>query len=391
MIDYISAQASCSQIVSNNIYQLLCKDGYYLHTDSNGEEFHRDIFCHKESNFKVIITEWFNTGLIIIEIRGSLHKLHKNNNHSDFTLFEVKNSLNHLCKWLAIKPNNWRLHSLEFGVNINCNPGVILKNLVNFNGYEVGTINYRVKGYLKRFQCSQFALKIYHKSKQYGLEVDVLRYELKIEKMDYFGKGTHWSLQDLIAEDTLSIMRKKLILSLDKLIVTQPISPTINREIKLYHYGRNPLNWSLLKDTATNKNTFSRKRRQFNTLIDKYTDVVSTFKKAVIDKWDSLVFVANLPILETHYPLHSYNQILDYSSSNQCLICQRDISNQRSSSLYCSEKHTGSRKCRDKAANFFKREKRLYPQPTLFDIGLSDVSRLLNSKLNYQKTVDTET
>ena len=57
----------------------------------------------------------------------------------------------------------------------------------------------------------------------------------------------------------------------------------------------------------------------------------------------------------------------------------------------CLRKQAGSRKCRDKAANFLKREKRLYPQPTLFDIGLSDVSRLLNSKLNYQKTVDTET
>jgi hypothetical protein len=374
MIDYISAQANCSQIVSDNIYNRLCRDGHYFYTDGNGEEFHRDIFCHKESNFKVIITEWFNTGLINVEIRGSLHKLCKNNNYSDFTLFEVKNTIKVLCDRLAIKPDKWHLHAFEFGVNVNYKSEIILKNLVNFNGYEVGTINYKSKGYLKRFQCSQFGLKIYHKSKQYGLKEDVLRYELKVEKMDYFGKSTHWTLQDLISEDALSKMREKLILSLDKLIVTQPITPNINREIKLYDFGRNPLNWILLKDTAPNKNTFSRKRRQFNAIIDNYTDVVSNFKNTVISKWDSLVLVANLPILEIHYPLHSYSHIIDYYSTKQCLVCGGDISMQHSQSLYCSEKLTGSRKCRDKAANFMKREKRLYPQSTLFDVGFGSLA-----------------
>lgn len=377
MIDYISAQANCSQIVSNNIYNLLCNDGHYLYTDGNGEGFHRDIFCHQVSNFKIIITKWFNTGLINIEIRGSLHKLCMNNNYSDFTLFEVKNTIKVLCDRLAIKPNKWRLHAFEFGVNINYKSDVILKNLVNYNGYEVGTINYKSKGYLKRFQCSQHGLKIYHKSKQYGLKEDVLRYELKVEKMDFLGKGTHWTLQDLISESALTTMRDKLMLSLDKLIVTQPITPSINRELKLYEFGRNPLNWILLKDTAPNKNTFSRRRRQFITLIDKYCNVVSIFRREILNKWDSLCSVANLPILEIHYPLHSYHHILDCYSTKRCVVCDRDISNQQSRSLYCSEKHTGSRKCRDKAANFMKRERRLYPQPTLFDVGYGSFAYFL--------------
>ena len=56
-------------------------------------------------------------------------------------------------------------------------------------------------------------------------------------------------------------------------------------------------------------------------------------------------------------------------ATKRCLVCKRDISNQQRDSNYCLEKHTGSRKCRDKAANFMKRERRIYHQPTLFDVG----------------------
>ena len=125
------------------------------------------------------------------------------------------------------------------------------------------------------------------------------------------------------------------------------------------------------------QNDFARKRTRFNALIDRHTDVVSTFKKAVLDKWDTLVSVEKLPILKMHYPWNNYSDIVHSSSTKRCLICGSDISNQQSRSLYCSEKHTGSRKCRDKAANFMKRERRLYPQPTLFDISYGSISEFI--------------
>ena len=38
-----------------------------------------------------------------------------------------------------------------------------------------------------------------------------------------------------------------------------------------------------LKRNPTNKNDFARKRARFNALIDRHTDTVSTFKKAVMN------------------------------------------------------------------------------------------------------------
>ena len=375
MIDYISISTVRQDVEYQ--YRQLHNSISFIPTDESGEEYIFDIFTHPETGFKIKIKKWTNSKEYYLEVKGSIHKFYKGNNYTDFSLFDLEKSIQSLCNWLDIPSNEWELHGFEFGVNLNIKPNTILNHIVNYNGYEIATIRYKQGGKQKEVGLSLHSLKVYNKGKQYGLDKHCLRYEIKAPKMAYFGRDTHWYLSDLLNPDIHEALRMKLVISLNRLIVTQKIHPTSRKEHILYEFGRNPLNWAELKRNPTNKNDFARKRTRFNALIDRHTDVVSTFKKAVLDKCDTLVSVEKLPILRMHYLGNNYSDIVYSSSTKRCLICGSDISNQQSRSLYCSEKHTGSRKCRDKAANFIKRERRLYPQPTLFDVGYGSFAYFL--------------
>jgi len=376
MIDFISILAVQDDL--NSQFLKVTSSPYFSKIGTfNKGNIQIKVYKQEVSNLKIGFRRWRNSEFHSIFVRGSIHKFYKGNNYTDFNLLDLEKSIQRLCNWLDIPSNKWELHGFEFGVNLNINPNLILNNIVNYNGYEVGTTRYENGGKQKRFELSQHDLKIYDKGKENRLNYPCLRYEIKAHKMAYFGREVHWRLNDLLNPDIHEALRIRLAMSLDRLIVTQKIKPTSRKEHILYEFGRNPLNWAELKRNPTNKNDFARKRTRFNALIDRHTDVVSTFKKAVLDKCDTLVSVEKLPILRMHYLGNNYSDIVYSSSTKRCLICGSDISNQQSRSLYCSEKHTGSRKCRDKAANFIKRERRLYPQPTLFDVGYGSFAYFL--------------
>jgi hypothetical protein len=104
-----------------------------------------------------------------IKLSGSLHKYWHQNNWQDFTYSEFIESIHELYSLLNINPKSNRIRSIEFGVNIETThqPKKILNSIISKNGVSPEIRNYLNRGYLKRFNYSQYQVKIYDKSLQY--------------------------------------------------------------------------------------------------------------------------------------------------------------------------------------------------------------------------------
>jgi hypothetical protein len=368
MIDFVSAEYKTLEI--DHISNILRMDARFEFTETSRETSRSMNFRDPLTNLKIELIDWFNCEVKCVRLKGSLHKFIKSNNYCDFNRYELEDGLNGICNWLGTKPSDWQIHSVEFGVNIQFDPCLILPNTVNYNGCEPTKVDYKHKGYLRKFELNQHCLKLYDKGKQYSLDHNLLRYEVKATKVDYFGKGFHLTLADLCSPNFNTLMRDKLELSLDRLIVTQQLvkKELSIRERQLYDFGRNPLDWSSFRIGSPNRNSFARRRKRFQNLIDSKVDVVSKFKKVVLSKWDELSLVEKRPLSSISQKVNSDTHLWGQKSTKRCQVCGADISNQDSRSKYCSERLKGSRKCRDKAANFFKHERRYYPQWTLFAV-----------------------
>jgi hypothetical protein len=91
-------------------------------------------------------------------------------------------------------------------------------------------------------------------------------------------------------------------------------------------------------------------------------------------RWDRLSKdVPILPVFKNQIVSHYYIDVLhktETSITKQCLTCGRDISNQKSTSKYCSEKLFGRevKRCRNRISNFKRDELNRYPSQTLFDV-----------------------
>jgi hypothetical protein len=90
--------------------------------------------------------------------------------------------------------------------------------------------------------------------------------------------------------------------------------------------------------------------------------------------WDRLSKVVPLlPVSKNQILSQFYIDVLhktETSTTKQCLTCGRDISGQKSTSKYCSEKLFGRevKRCRNIISNLRRDELNRYPSQTLFDV-----------------------
>jgi hypothetical protein len=123
---------------------------------------------------------------------------------------------------------------------------------------------------------------------------------------------------------------------------------------------------------------YYKKVKRFRELVLKHspTDIQKEFKSMVLNKWNELQncypllpHVQNTTVTQ-YYPYIVGNNSILYPK--YCLTCGRDITSQKISSKFCSEKMHGKevKKCRNKVSNFNLRESRRYNGPKLFDIDM---------------------
>lgn len=243
----------------------------------------------KDGNLNVGIT--LNTA----SISGSVHKYHNlmtgkgNQNHNDFYYSQLETEIRGLIKKYSIE-NDTSITNLEFGFNlaVEKDPQFILDNNILMYTFKAPNKNLKFsgKGDYKEFQMTDFILKIYNKSKQFKLESDVLRVELKITKKRYLQLLDVFELEDLLNKDILKAVYGRFMKLFEGLIIVDCFNPeTIpeNDYNKLNKYT-NPSYWIRIKADKTPRVIY-RLKKDFLILLEKY-NLLST-KNKIRDKLEN--------------------------------------------------------------------------------------------------------
>jgi hypothetical protein len=156
---------------------------------------------HQKAEYKGLKFKVYDTGTVLIQ--GSLHKYYNDgkHNYNDFGENEVNEVVKEIDERFKINPNYSVLQNIELGVNLTDLPTqtneVISSSLLHKTHLLRGDHNE------KKYEHSQYTPKLYDKRLDalkdgYKLDKDILRYEVKYNKMEKFNhKGIH-TMQDLL-------------------------------------------------------------------------------------------------------------------------------------------------------------------------------------------------
>jgi len=327
-----------------------------------------------------------------VEITGSLHKYYKGENFSDFTYYELWECIKDLSEKLHFNPFEARLHNLEFGVNVSTlfNPYEFCGRVIAYKNESFTRFRTSGKTSLKiGFEMTKqwYDIKIYDKGKQYLKSENILRFEVKANKMEFLKSIGIYFLSDLLNTSKLIELGKILNEVFAELIILEEVktSELSMNENKIYATCINPKEWE--RFTPKERHL---KKKQFNEILRAKgkTHWKETTAQLISDKWGMLMAMNNpksrdvltdLPKSEKGcFNRLDISLIHSLTSSNEkrvCKSCGRDISNQKTGSVFCSEKIFGKevKECRNKESNprnnFINREKKMYGGLNLFEVN----------------------
>jgi len=393
-----------------------------------GELEHKEIATVRNIDFMIVKKRFIN-------IKGSFHKYSNDGvfNHNRFSIKKLFNVLEELTSNYGLNPNHCHLHNIEFGVNIILPFPVndFLNAVVLFKGTEYNNRNFLSRGKMLKFIFSQYELKLYDKGMQYGCDDNILRIEIKVIRMEYL-KYRRIDLEcysDLLNMEIANKLAILLTSAVEELLVydsTVSIKRLSNRERIVFINGKNPRYWVELKTQSKEK--FKYYLKSFRKIAIKY-GTIDNIQKRVVDlmklELNNLMQIDLETTQKINYFLSSFefrnhpeltemelNNLPHINHSNSmlikddiqpqqlekcCLTCGRDISGQKRSSKYCSEKYYGRevKKCRNDESNprhhILKRLLKLNGLITIFDIAPFIVipSRYHNSIITTQWQVKT--
>ncbi len=224
-------------------------------------------------------------------IKGSIHKSSRQgSNYDDFTANEVSESLTSLCNILGINPKQMKLQNLEVGVNIRTDfdPEKILMNLICYKRkpFEIFSND---PFFGKKAILNQYEIKIYDKGKQFNLENNTLRYELKVRKMRQISNTGIVYLSDLQEKSKLKLLKSHLIKSIDHLIFSCDnidSSRISDKQKSLILKAQNYKYWKNLESSV-----YKREKKKYEEAINKTQGInfKRFIKKEVSNKFDSLL------------------------------------------------------------------------------------------------------
>ena len=281
---------------------------------------------HHFAEYENIIFKIYNSGSIYIS--GSLHKFYNNGKHNsnDFNSKAFKDVLNDFQNKFNITPQNLRILGLEFGVNIEpiLKTDTILNNILQHKRIDFeNNIKSRYGNYLQA-KHSNFILKIYNKAKQYQLEKEVLRIEVKQCNWSEYRKRGLNTLQDFIGFDK-KLFVETLINKWNEVIFYNPLNKSDNK----WNKYNNVNFWRELKEKSnTTYSKHVKKLRIINNQCE--IDIQYNISQLILVKINSLQGVTN----------SNFNvKCNEMKNIKKCLITGIDISIQRNDSFLLS--HTG--------------------------------------------------
>ena len=223
-----------------------------------------------------------------VRLQGSVHKYRNNGRHNydDFRAVDVAEVVRELSERFEIDTARTLLNNVEFGVNVVLPFGVhiVLDNLIVFKGEPFIKV---VEDGMSYYQCKKthFIIKIYNKGLQYNLPNNVLRFEIKVMRMQYLEtKGIKLRyLSDLlnmaIYEPLGNILTEVFegILFGDNTLNEKGLN---TKELETFLRGSNPKTWQVKEGRHNEWKRLQRLESSFKKILEQHRTAVN-FKSVV--------------------------------------------------------------------------------------------------------------
>ena len=261
---------------------------YYLITDPNQllqnpylAEYWTTTVNNADAVVKYVLAEYFGLKFQLkhgkVRLQGSVHKYRNNGRHNydDFRAVDVAEVVRELSERFEIDTARTLLNNVEFGVNVVLPFGVdvVLGNLIAYKGKPFIKV---VEDGMSYYQCKKthFIIKIYDKGKQYNLPNNVLRFEIKVMRMQNLEtKGIRLRyLSDLrnmaIYEPLGNILTEVFegILFGDNTLNEKELN---TKELETFLRGSNPKTWTPQKGETERKRLY-RLEMSFTDILERY-------------------------------------------------------------------------------------------------------------------------
>jgi hypothetical protein len=249
----------------------------------------------------------------MVKFSGSIHKFSNGGNFDNFYKCQLKKCIQEISFLIGVSPHLIEVHAIEFGVNIHTHvsPSLILDRLIFFKqvAFERQTkFKGGKRGFIQRCTRSNYELKAYNKSLDYNLNENILRFEIKVTKMQFFKNkisGIH-CLNDLLDDKILHQLGSLLQQIWNHVVLKEDvfyINPNLSVSQKV-----------ILSNTASDdywkRIQKEYKPYKFNRLISRYQNAIKESKTTeyheeirnkIQTKWHLLSSSVNyLPISKIH-------------------------------------------------------------------------------------------
>lgn len=245
------------------------------------------------------ITEYLGLKLTIIAnkyciIQGSIHKAFSGGvNYTDFNYSDVIIAVAKIESDLNITAERFKIQRIEFGVNIR-NPildyNKIFSNAITYKGDPFNQMKNEIG-----IECEKqrFKIKIYDKSRQEGLNINLIRIELKIIKSEHLKQIRISSLFDITDKTKMELAGNLLVNSFKDILMDNDkidICKLSEKEKKVYLNGRNPKFWKHLK-IEKRMSTYISAKKTFTRIIDRHTkeNLTNELQYMIAEKWNYLI------------------------------------------------------------------------------------------------------
>lgn len=212
-----------------------------------------------------------------IRLQGSVHKYRNEGKHNydDFKAVDVAEVVRELSEHFEIDTSTTFLNNVEFGVNVVLpfRVHVVLDNLIAHKGKP---FKYTVDDGMGYYQCEKthFIIKIYDKGKQHKLPENVLRFEIKVMRMQYLEtKGIKLRyLSDLLNMDIYEPLGNILTKVFEEILFGDNTINEYNlttKELEKYLRGSNPTTWKPQKG-ETKRKKLQRLENEFKGILERH-------------------------------------------------------------------------------------------------------------------------
>jgi hypothetical protein len=217
--------------------------------------------------------------------------MQENANYGDFSMYDIRRAIDEMAKTFHFEPLEAHYNFIEFGVNIEVSedPSILIRNLLLYKQRAFELLPITRAGYGKQCRLEQFTIKLYNKSLQYHLPYNLLRFEVKVTRMEFLKK---YGIDSITMADLqrTEVYSKVLVMLLDVFNQILIVNPDFNSDVisnprdkDLVSHGIYPEYWQKLP-----RQRKSEQIKRFDDLVGS-TQLKRQLSEKIKEKWNQLL------------------------------------------------------------------------------------------------------